>query len=137
MILLELVTPEPEPGNLRLRFQQLNERVLGRCREDDLRKENENMKDEICPTSLKMNSDKMRIYRKIGVGHVYETFGSRFFVCKKDRQYPSLRFILLHRPGQRTASPFGSRECDAVITPIRKIRRHARRILLLAGPPLV
>ena len=46
MILLKLVTPEPEPGNLRLRFQQLNERVLGRCREDDWRKEYEKMKDE-------------------------------------------------------------------------------------------
>ena len=46
MILLKLVTPEPEPGNLRLRFQQLNERVLGRCREDDWRKEFEKMKDE-------------------------------------------------------------------------------------------
>ena len=46
MILLKLVTPEPEPGNLRLRFQQLNERVLGRCREDDLRKEYEKLKDE-------------------------------------------------------------------------------------------
>ena len=41
-----MVTPEPEPGNLRLRFQQLNERVLGRCREDDWRKEYEKMKDE-------------------------------------------------------------------------------------------
>jgi hypothetical protein len=70
MILLKLVTPEPEPGNLRLRFQQLNERVLGRGLEDDWRKENENMKDEIGPTSLKMNSDKMRIYRKIWVGQV-------------------------------------------------------------------
>ena len=67
MILLKLVKPEPEPWNLLLRFQLLNERVLGRGLEDDLRKENENMKDEICPTSLKMNSDKMRIYRKIGV----------------------------------------------------------------------
>ena len=46
MILLKLVTPEPEPGNLRLRFQQLNERVLGRCREDDWRKEYEKLKDE-------------------------------------------------------------------------------------------
>lgn len=70
MILLKLVTPEPEPGNLRLRFQLLNERVLGRGLEDDWRKEYEKMKDEICPTSLKMNSDKMRIYRKIGVGQL-------------------------------------------------------------------
>ena len=70
MILLKLVTPEPEPGNLRLRFQLLNERVLGRGLEDDLRKENENMKDEICPTSLKMNSDKMMVLRKSGVGQV-------------------------------------------------------------------
>ena len=46
MILLKLVTPEPEPWNLLLRFQQLNERVLGRCREDDWRKEYEKMKDE-------------------------------------------------------------------------------------------
>jgi hypothetical protein len=46
MILLKLVTPEPEPGNLRLRFQQLNERVLGRGLEDDWRKEYEKMKDE-------------------------------------------------------------------------------------------
>jgi hypothetical protein len=46
MILLKLVTPESEPGNLRLRFQQLNERVLGRGLEDDWRKEYEKMKDE-------------------------------------------------------------------------------------------
>lgn len=44
MILLKLVTPEP--GNLRLRFQQLNERVLGRGLEDDWRKEYEKLKDE-------------------------------------------------------------------------------------------
>ena len=43
---IELVKPEPEPGNLRLRFQQLNERVLGRGLEDDLRKEYEKLKDE-------------------------------------------------------------------------------------------
>ena len=43
---IELVKPEPEPGNLRLRFQQLNERVLGRGLEDDWRKEYEKMKDE-------------------------------------------------------------------------------------------
>jgi hypothetical protein len=79
MILLKLVTPEPEPWNLRLRFQQLNERVLGRCREDDWRKENENMKDEICPTSLKMNSDKMMVLRKICVGRLYTVFPKTCF----------------------------------------------------------